>query len=101
MVNTPNVGLRNGILPYATVQGSGGYDFATLVSAAGGQAVVALPADAYVTSLAAAGPTSNVKLSANETLSVSKTVNALLLGPNVVVTRRQRHHHADAWTPTT
>jgi len=81
-----NVGLRNGILPYATVQGSGGYDFATLVGVSGGLAVTALPASAYVTSLAAAGPTSNVKLSANETLSTSKTINALLVGPNVVVT---------------
>ena len=40
---------------------------------------MALPASDYVTSLAAAGPTSNVKLTASEAITGDKTINSLLI----------------------
>ncbi len=71
------VGSNGGILPYATVNGGdfATYDFATNSIAA---------FTGYVTSLAAAGPNDTVKLSAAETLTGDKTVNALLLAGGTV-----------------
>ncbi len=79
-------GLTNGILPWATVTGPAGLDFATYVGVGtsnslvnGAAAIMALPASDYVTSLAAAGPTSNVKLTASEAITGDKTINSLLI----------------------
>jgi fibronectin-binding autotransporter adhesin len=70
--------LTNGILPFATVTGPSGLDLATYLGTSAGVAMIALPAADYVTSLAAAGPTSNVKLSSSDT-SNGKMINALLV----------------------
>jgi fibronectin-binding autotransporter adhesin len=75
--------LTNGILPFATVTGPSGLDLATYVGTSAGVAMIALPAADYVTSLAAAGPTSNVKLTSSDT-SNGKTINALLVVGNFV-----------------
>ena len=45
---------------------------------------MALPASDYVTSLAAAGPTSNVKLTASEAITGDKTINLSLIVGNGV-----------------
>ena len=81
-------GLTNGILVGTTVRGSAGTELATLVSNAEGLAVVALPAAVYVTELDLAGPSSNLKLTTpgTYTLSSSRTINSLLLGPGVTLT---------------
>jgi autotransporter-associated beta strand protein len=72
--------LTNGILPYATVTGPSSLDLATYMSNAAGVAITALPAADYVTSLSAAGPTSNVKLSSPGSYTANgATINALLI----------------------
>ena len=73
-------GLINGILPYGTVGSIGTtpnqYDFATVVAAGASNSIAAFTN--YVNSLAAAGPTSTVRLTASETLTGNKVVNAIL-----------------------
>ena len=73
-----------------TISGPAGTDFATYTGGPDGVAIIPLPASDYVTSLAAVPPGStnaNVKLPAGDTETfISKTVNALLLGPGVVLT---------------
>jgi fibronectin-binding autotransporter adhesin len=82
-----NMTLVNGIIPAAVVLGPGGtLDFATVASSAAGFDLIPLPVSAYATSVAAAGPTSTVRLSASEALPVGKTINALLLEPGVSLT---------------
>ncbi|HEY5311373.1 MAG TPA: autotransporter-associated beta strand repeat-containing protein, partial [Pirellulales bacterium] len=72
--------LTDGILPYATVTGPASLDLATYMTNVAGVAITALPAADYVTSLAAAGPTSNVKLSSpGWYTSNGATINALLI----------------------
>ena len=88
--------LSNGILTFATITGPSGLDFATYAPGVNGFGLAALPASAYVTSFAAvpAGTTTaNVKLTQSEA-TTSKTVNALLVAPGVVLTG------ADALTTT-
>lgn len=86
ITNNPG-GLTNGILPMARVFGPAGkVDFASYGPNAEGVAIVPLPASAYVTDLNLAGPSSNVRLSANAVLAGSKTVNAVLFEPNVSLT---------------
>ncbi|HTN75483.1 MAG TPA: autotransporter-associated beta strand repeat-containing protein, partial [Pirellulaceae bacterium] len=83
--NNPG-GLDDGILPQAIVYGPGGaVDFVTYDTSAEGFAIIPLPAEAYVTDLAQAGVTSNVRVSSNVTLSSSKSVNALLIDPGVTI----------------
>ena len=108
--------LTNGILPYATVTGPASLDLATYMSNSSGVAITALPAADYVTSLAAAGPTSNVKLSSPGSYTANgATINALLVsgsGINVGAANdsltvssgagrvcRRRHQHAFGRTP--
>src|SRR5207302_73651 len=52
------------------------FDFVTLVPAGPGSSVAAFTN--YKTSLAAAGPTDTVRLTAGETLTTNKVVNAIL-----------------------
>ncbi|HEY5314514.1 MAG TPA: autotransporter-associated beta strand repeat-containing protein, partial [Pirellulales bacterium] len=71
--------LTGGIIPDAVLEDSSGVDFASY-------GVSGIAPASYVTSLTGAGPTSNVKLSSNQTLSSPQTVNAILFaGPNVAV----------------
>ena len=84
--NNPGA-LTNGIVPMGVVLGpAGAVDFATYGSSPEGFAVIPLPASAYVTDINLAGPTSNVRLSADAALTASKSVHALLLDPNVDLT---------------
>ena len=82
--NNPT-GLVNGIIQQGVIESAGAIDFATYDSSPEGFAVVPLPASAYVTDISLASTTSNVKLSSSVALTTSKNINALLLGPNVVV----------------
>src|SRR5262249_44166945 len=72
--------LVNSILPWATVGSLGGtpnqYDFVTFTPVGGKNSLT--PFTNYKTSIAAAGPTDTVRLTANETLTANKTVNAIL-----------------------
>ena len=84
--NNPG-GLDDQILPMAIVRGPGNtIDFATYGSSTEGFAIIPLPAGAYVTDLSQAGPTSNVRLSANAVLTSSKNVNAILLDNGASIT---------------
>jgi len=86
VLNNPGA-LTNAILPMGRVYGpSGAVDFATYGSSVEGIAIMALPAAAYVTDLSLAGPSSNVRLSADAVLTNSRTVNAILFEPNVDLT---------------
>src|SRR5262249_27475442 len=82
LVNTFGAGttLSNGILPWATVGSLGGtpnqFDFVTFTAVGPSNSVT--PFTNYKTSLAAAGPTDTVRLTANETMTANKTVNAVL-----------------------
>ena len=70
--------LNNGILPWATIAGAP-VDNTDVNFATYGATGIA-PYTNYVTSLAAAGPTSNVKLTnVSETLSSNKTINSLII----------------------
>ncbi len=87
--------LVNGIFPWATVQtlGLSPLDFATYFTAAsnGLLGLTALPLASYATTLAGAGPTSNVRLTANQTLTGNLTVNSLIIvgtGGNVALTEQ-------------
>ena len=73
--------LTNGILPYATVNTLGVAPVDFVAYGANGIA----PYTNYVTSLAAAGPTSNVRLTANETLLANKTIGSLLIVGSLTV----------------
>ena len=103
----PALALDNSILPWATVQTLGNtvYDYATYYpSAANGLVgLVALPLANYQTTLAGAGPTSNVRLTGNETLTGNLTVNSLILvgaGGNTTVTPTLTGPPASAFTLT-
>ena len=73
--------LVNGILPYATVNGT---DFAT--HGGNGTSVVAF--SGYTTSLPSGGGTGteNVRLTANATVSQNTAINSLVLAGNVTLT---------------
>ncbi len=76
----PGAAMVNGILPYATVASVGAtpnqFDFATTVAAGTASSIAAFTN--YKSSLAAAGPTDTVRLTASETLASNKVVNAIL-----------------------
>lgn len=82
-VNNPG-GLDDGIVPMGLVTGPTGLlDFATYGSSPEGFAIIPLPAAAYVTDINQASATSNLRLSADANVTVSKSVNAILFEPNV------------------
>jgi fibronectin-binding autotransporter adhesin len=73
-------GVVNGVLPYATLSGPAGLDFVEHTLPNG------IKAAPFVTSLAGAADTNNVKLSASDSVTGSQTINALMLlgdGPNL------------------
>src|SRR6185437_14152969 len=79
--------LVNGILPWATVATPGviPWDWATygtngITAYASGLGTPA--GQAYVTTLAAAGPNDNVRITATEALTANKTVNSLIISGN-------------------
>lgn len=78
---TPLPALSNSILPWATITGPGGLDFATYTSTDAGLAITPLPPSAYVTSFDAVPDGSTnalVKLARSESIG-SRTVFAVLL----------------------
>lgn len=79
--------LTNNVMPLVTMLGPNGYDLVTLESTAEGLDVVPLPANAYVTDITKAEPTSNVKLAGNQTyiLTDTRTINGLILGPGATL----------------
>ena len=98
MVNTLGSGvtLVNGIVPWATVGTLGNtpnqYDFLTFVTSGSSNSVAAFTN--YKTSLATAGPTDTVRLTANETLTTNKVVNAILFAgtsANALITITQNN----------
>src|SRR5262249_7577152 len=104
LINTLGTGvaLVNGILPWATVaplapvnvgafpSPGSQYDFATFAAAGTASSIAAFTN--YKTSLIAAGPTDTVRLTASETLTGNKVVNAILFagtstGADVTITQ--------------
>jgi fibronectin-binding autotransporter adhesin len=86
-VNNPG-NLDDGVLNGGRVTNAGSpAEFATLESSAEGVAVVAYPAAGYITDIAQAGATSNVKLTTPGVyaLTSSKSINSLILGPGVTL----------------
>ena len=90
----PGAGLVDGILPWATVGSIGTtpnqYDFATTASVNGSNSIAAFTN--YTSNIANAGPTSIVRLTANETLTANKVVGAILFagtstGASITITQ--------------
>lgn len=90
VIPTGGSGLVDGILPYGVMQGSSGFDFATIVAGP-----VITPFDNFLTaltsgpnfgtSLATSTATVNVKLAASEVLAAPATANAVLLANGGIV----------------
>ena len=77
--------LTNNIIPNVIVtDSSGNVDLATIIGGTNGLALVPLPAEGYVNSFDLANPASNVKLTSSASID-SKTVNALIVGPGVIL----------------
>lgn len=97
LINTLGTGVAqvNGIVPWATVgtltpTTPNQYDFVTLSPAGSASSVAAFTN--YKSSIAAAGPTDAVRLTANETLAANRVVNAVLFagtsaGTNPTITQ--------------
>ena len=90
----PGAGLIDGILPWATVGSIGTtpnqYDFATTVAVNGSNSIAAFKN--YTSNIADSGPTSIVRLTANETLTANKVVGAILFagtstGASITITQ--------------
>jgi fibronectin-binding autotransporter adhesin len=85
--NTPGNLTNTSTLNGSRVTTAAGMEFATLGNAPEGVAIVPLPATAYTSDIANAGPLSNVKITTpgTYTLTTSKLINSLILGPGVVL----------------
>lgn len=81
--NLSNTSALNG----SRVTTAGGVELATLGNAPEGVSIVPLPTTGYTSDLANAGPLSNVRITTpgTYTLTRSKQINSLILGPGVVI----------------
>ena len=83
-----NLPVNNTVLLQGVViNGDGSMDLAALLPGPNGFSVAPLPAEGYVTSLDLANAGSNVKITTpgTYTLDRSRTINALVLGPGVIL----------------
>lgn len=79
--------LLNGVLAASRTTGIAGTNLATLGNSPEGVGVVPIPATAYTSDFANAGPLSNVRITApgTYTLTSSKQINSLMIGPGVII----------------
>ncbi len=84
VANSPPAAV-NGVYPQFTVTGPNSFDLATIGANSIGAAIVALPSTDYVTDLSQAGPLSNVRLTSDQNMTISRAINSLLIDPGVTL----------------
>lgn len=85
--NSPGNLSNSSALNGSRVTTAGGVELATLGNAPEGVGIMPLPAAGYTSDLANAGPLSNVRITTpgTYTLTRSKQINSLILGPGVII----------------